>query len=202
MVATPVSTKILAEAKEQAEKILAEADEQIQQIQAQAQKEIEQLDKQIQADTDQAAAQEQHRVLAGARRAVTAELLQTKHEVLDKLFATVKETLAKMPAEDYRRMLSGWLKQTVVTGDEQVVPTEGEKHLNKELLEQANKQLGKTGKLQLSEEKVPGAGGFVLAEEKTQTRVTWEVLLSQARRDLEPELCKMLFSDQLEKPQQ
>ncbi|NIA06685.1 MAG: hypothetical protein GWP14_03455 [Actinobacteria bacterium] len=199
MAATPVSDKILAEAKEQAEKILAEADKQIQQIREQAKKELEQLDKQIKADSEQAAAQEQHRILAGARQAVTAELLQIKHKMLDKVFADVKEALGQMSAKDYQKMLTGWLKEAVTTGDEQVLAAEGEKHLSEELLEQVNNEL-KNGKLKLSQEKVAGAGGFVLAEEKTQTRVTWEVLLSQARRELEPELCKMLFADQQDKP--
>ena len=201
MVGTPVSDKILAEAKEQAEKILAQGNKQIQQIQAQAKKDLEQLDKEIQADIEQATAQEQHRVLAGARRAVTAELLQTKHEVLDKVFTDVKEALAKMPAEEYQKMLTGWLKQAVETGDEQVVPTKGEKYLDEKLLEQVNKQLKKDGKLALSKEKLAGEGGFVLAGEKTQTRLTWEVLLSQARRELEPELSKKLFSYKQEEPQ-
>ena len=200
MATTPVSEKILAEAQEQAEKILAQADEQVQQIQDQAKKELEQLDKEIQADVEQAAAQEQHRVLAGARRSVTAQLLQTKHEVLDRVFVSAKEALAKMPVEEYQKMLIGWLKQAVETGDEQIVAAKGEKHLDEKLLEQVNEQLSKPGKLQLSKEKVAGEGGFVLAGEKTQTRVTWEVLLSQARRELEPELSKKLFSDKQEKP--
>ena len=200
MVATPVSDKILAEAKEQAEKILAEAEEQIEQIQDQAKKELEQLDKGIQADVGQAAAQEQHRVLAGARRAVTAELLQTKHEILNKVFAGVKEALAKMSAEDYQKMLAGWLKEAITSGQEQVLPAEGEKHLSQELLEKVNKQLEKDGKLTLSKDKVAGAGGFVLEEGKARTRVTWEVMLSQARRELEPVLSKKLFADQQDKP--
>lgn len=199
MVATPVSNKILAQAKEQAEKILAEANEQIEQTQDQAKKELDQLDKEIQADIEQAVAQEQHRVLAGARRAVTAELLQTKHEVLDKVFENVKKALSKMPADDYRQMLRGWLKQVDLTGEEQVIATKGEKHLKQELLDEVNKQLNKTGKLELSKEKVAGAGGFVLAGKKTQIRLTWEVLLSQARRELEPALSKKLFSDKQDK---
>jgi vacuolar-type H+-ATPase subunit E/Vma4 len=200
MVATPVSDKILAEAEEQAGTILAETNKEIEQIQAQAKKELEQLDKQIQADLEQASAQEQHRILAGARQAVTAELLQTKHEMLDKVFAGAKKSLAKMPAEDYQKMLAGWLKEAVTTGDEQVLPAEGEKHLSQELLEKVNGKLKKNGKLKLSKEKVAGSGGFVLEEEKTRTQVTWEVLLSQARRELEPELSKKLFADQQDKP--
>ena len=70
---------------------------------------------------------------------------------------------------------------------------EGEKHLDQQLVDQANQQLDKDASLELSQEKIPGSGGFLLSADKISTRVTWEVLLEQARRELEPELAKMLF---------
>ena len=71
-------------------------------------------------------------------------------------------------------------------------------HLSQELLDEVNKEL-KNGRLRISKEKVAGSGGFVLEEEKTRTQVTWEVLIGQARRELEPELSKKLFADQQDK---
>ncbi len=47
--------------------------------------------------------------------------------------------------------------------------------------------------LQLSADKVPGSGGFLISADKISTNVTWEVLLAQTRRELEPELSKLLF---------
>ncbi len=190
---TAVSSKILAEADEQAQEILAEAEKQVQQLQDQAQKELDALDKQIQADVDQAAQQEQHRILAAARQAVTAELLQAKHQVLDEVFTAAKKSLSDMPPDEYRQFLVDLLKQAVSTGNEAVVAAEGEKHLDQKLLDQAKQQSDKTASLQLSQDKIPGSGGFLLAAGKISTRVTWEVLLEQARREFEPELTKMLF---------
>jgi len=195
MSSTSVSEKILAEAKEQADKILAKANVQVGQIQDQGQKETGSLDKQIQAEADQAALQEQHRILAKARQEVTARILQTKHEVLEKVFRAVEEALAKMPADEYRKLLARMLEQAVVSGNEIVVPAEKEKHLNQQLLDQVAAKLGKSGKLKLSDKKIPGRGGFILFEQKASTKVTWEVLLSQARRELQPQLSKMLFAD-------
>ncbi len=201
MIATPVSTKILAEADEQAQQILDEAEKQVQQIQDQGQKDLDALDKQIQADSDQDAQQEQHRILAAARQAITAELLQAKHQVLDEVFTTAKRTLTDMPPDEYRQFLVDLLKQAVSTGNETVVAAEGEKHLDQQLLDQANKQSDKTASLQLSQDKIPGSGGFLLAAGKINTKVTWEVLLTQARRELEPELAKMLFPASSEAPE-
>ncbi len=193
MATTPVSTKILAEADEQAQQILAETDKQVQQLQDQAQKDLDTLDKQIQADVDQAARQEQNRILAAARQAVTAELLRAKHQVLDEVFSSAKKSLADMPPDQYRQFLVDLLKQAVSGGKEDVLAADGEKHLDQQLLDQANKQLKNTATLQLSQDKIPGSGGFLLTADKISTRVTWEVLLTQARRELEPELAKTLF---------
>ena len=193
MATTPVSTKILAEADEQAQQILAETEKQVQQLQDRSQKEFDTLDKQIQADVDQAATQEQHRILAAARQAVTAELLQAKHKLLDQVFTAAKQSLTDMAPDKYRQFLVDLLKQAVSSGKEDVLVADGEKHLDQKLLDQVNKQLKNTAALQLSKEKIPGSGGFLLTADKISTRVTWEVLLTQARRELEPELAKTLF---------
>ncbi len=172
MSTTAVSSKILAEAEEQAQEILAEAEKEVQQIQEQAQKELDALDKQIQADSEQAARQEQHRILAAARQAITAELLQAKHQVLDEVFSTAKQALTDMAPDEYRQFLVDLLKQAVSTGKEAVVAAEGEKHLDQQLVDQANQQLDKTASLELSKDKIPGSGGFLLAAGKISTKVT------------------------------
>lgn len=188
-----VSNKIMAEAQEQARQIQAESDEQVQRIQEQAQKELDALDKQIQAESEQGAGQEQHRILAAARQAITAELLQAKHKVLDEVFSTAKQSLTDMAPDQYRQFLLELLKQAVSGGTEDVLAAEGEKHIDQQLVDRANKELGSHGSLKLSSEKIPGSGGFLLSADKISTKVTWEVLLEQARRELEPELAKMLF---------
>ena len=193
MSTTPVSTKILAEAEEQAKQILAEAEKEVQQIQDQAKKELDALDKQIQADVEQAATQEQHRILAAARQSIVAETLQAKHKVLDDIFTSAKQSLTDMPPEQYREFLVNLLKQAVSGGKETVILTEGEKHLDQQIIDQAVQQSDKETSLELSQEKIPGDGGFLLTADKISTRVTWEVLLTQARRKLEPKLAGLLF---------
>ena len=203
MTTTPVSTKILAEADEQAQQILAETDKQVLKLQDQSQKELDTLDKQIQADVDQASRQEQNRILAAARQAVTAQFLQAKHEVLDQVFTASKQSLTDMAPDQYRKFLLDLLTQAASTaiGNETVLPAKGEKHLDQKLLDQANKQLNNNATLKLSKDKIPGAGGFLLTADKISTRATWEILLTQARRELEPELAKMLFPASSEAPE-
>ncbi len=192
MTTTPVSTKILAEADEQAKQILAEADEQVQQIQDQAQKEFDAMSRQIQDDVDQAAQQEQNRILAAARQTVTTELLRAKHQILDEVRAAAGKSLTDMPTEQYRKFLLDLLKQATFSTNQTVLPAEGEKNIDQKLLDQANQQSDKTT-LKLSTDKVPGSGGFLISAGKISTNVTWETLLTQARRELEPQLSKLLF---------
>ena len=193
MTTTPVSTKILAEADEQAKQVLAEAETQVQQIQDQAQKELDALSQQIQDEVEQAAQQEQNRIMAGARQTLTSDLLKAKHQILDQVFADAGKALTDMPPEQYRKFLLDLLKQASSDGDETVLPAEGEKNIDQALLDQANQQSGKAT-LKLSDNKVPGSGGFLMSAGKISTNVTWETLLTQARRELEPQLSKLLFT--------
>ncbi len=90
-------------------------------------------------------------------------------------------------------MLADWLKEGAVSGQETVAPAEGEKHLDEGLLNEVNRAFGEKGKLQLSKDKIPGSGGFMLQEGKVRTIATWETVLGQARRELEPEIGGKLF---------
>ena len=67
------------------------------------------------------------------------------------------------------------------------------KPVYQQIIDQVVQQSDKDASLELSQEKIPGSGGFLLTADKISTRVTWEVLLTEARRELEPELAGMLF---------
>ena len=73
---------------------------------------------------------------AGARQAVTARLLQAKHEMIEKVLSAAQKSLGKMPADQYRQLLKDLLKRSVVSGKETVIAAEGEKHLDQGLLDE------------------------------------------------------------------
>jgi len=85
----------------------------------------------------------------------------------------------------------------VETGNEEVVVDKSENRIDQELINQVNQRLAgqNKGNLRLSEQRQELGGGFILRRGKIRTNVSFEVLLSQARKGLEIELAKGLFGN-------
>ena len=83
------------------------------------------------------------------------------------------------------------------TGDEEVVVDTNEGRIDHEFIKQINRELGSDYKsnLKLSDEKQDIGAGFILKRGKIKTNVSIQVLLEQARKELEIELAKELFGN-------
>jgi len=86
--------------------------------------------------------------------------------------------------------------ETVETGDEEVIIDNNETQIDQRFIEQVNRKLGPgyKGNLRLSDERQNIGGGFILKRGKIKNNVSLQVLLTQARKELEIELAKELFS--------
>ena len=89
------------------------------------------------------------------------------------------------------------LLEAVETGDEEVIVDTNEGRINHEFIKQINRQLGPgvKGNLKLSDKKQDIGAGFILTRGKINTNVSIEVLLDQARKELEIQLAKELFEN-------
>ena len=98
--------------------------------------------------------------------------------------------------EDYRKLCSKLILKAVETGDEEVIVDKNETRIDQKFVKQINRELGPgfKGNLRLSDEKQDLGGGFVLKRGKIKNNVSFEVLLAQARKELEIELAKELFA--------
>jgi hypothetical protein len=85
----------------------------------------------------------------------------------------------------------------VETGDEEVIVDKRDNRINQDLIDQVNQQLSSKGKgeLKLSEQKQDIGAGFILKRGQIKTNVSLGVLLQQARKELEIDLAKELFTD-------
>jgi transcription antitermination factor NusA-like protein len=83
----------------------------------------------------------------------------------------------------------------VETGDEEVILDKKEKRIDQEFIKAVNRELGSRSKanLKLADEEQNLAGGFVWKRGRIKNNVSFEVLLNQARKQLEIELAKDLF---------
>lgn len=196
MGAEEVVEKILADAKAEAQKIKQQADDKEAAEQAKLDGQLDQYNKQTQALAEKRAGDEKLHILATARMDIAKQLLAEKRKILNEVFEQAQNRLKKLPDAEFRRLMTKLMLDAVETGDEEVIVDKNETRIDDEFISQINRQLGsdKKGKLKLSSESQNLGAGFILKRGKIKVNVSVDVLLNQARKELEIELAKELFS--------
>jgi V/A-type H+-transporting ATPase subunit E len=196
MEAQQVTEKILADANAEAAKIKKEAAEIQAAEQAKADGQMDDYKKQTDALAQKAAKDKKLHLLASARMDIARESLAEKRKILDEVFEQARRQLQKLPDDDYRRLCSKLMHAAVETGDEEVIIDKNERRIDQDFIKQINRELGPgyKGNLRLSEQKLDLGGGFILKRGKIKNNVSLEVLLAQARKELEIELARDLFA--------
>ncbi len=196
MEAEQVVEKILADAGAEAEKIKKEAQAKEAAEQDKLNEQLEEYKKQTGILAKKAGEDEKSHILAAARMDIAKEFLAEKRKILDEVFEQARRQLQNLPDEEYRSLIKKLLLDTVETGDEEVVVDTNENRIDHEFIRQINRELGPgyKGNLRLSDQRQDLGAGFILKRGKVKTNVSIEVLLEQARKELEIELAKELFS--------
>jgi len=195
MDAEQVVEKILADAKAEAEKIKKQAEENQAAEQAKLHEQLTEYKKQTETLAQKAANDKKAHLLAAARMDIAKQFLAEKRKILDEVFAQAREKLRNLSDEDYLKFMTGLILQAVETGDEEVIVDKNETRIDQKFIKQINRRLGPgyKGNLRLSDETDNLGGGFILKRGKIKNNLSIEVLLTQARKDLEIELAKQLF---------
>jgi V/A-type H+-transporting ATPase subunit E len=197
MEAEQVVEKILADAKAEADKIKKEAEEKEAAEQAKLTEQLDEYKKQTELLAKKAGEDEKSHILAAARMDIAKEYLAEKRKLLDEVFEQARRQLQDLPDKEYLALIKKLLLDTLETGDEEVVVDTNEGRIDREFIKQINRKLG-TGKksdLKLSDQKQDIGAGFILKRGKIKTNVSIQVLLEQARKELEIELAKELFGN-------
>jgi len=197
MEAVQVVEKILADAKAEAEKIRKRAEENEAAEQAKLAEQLDEYKKQTKILAKKAGEDEESHILAAARMDIAKQLLAEKRKILDEVFEQAHEQLQNLPDEEYRALCTKLMLETVETGTEEIVVDKNENRINQDLIDQVNRQLSSKGKgeLKLSDQKQDIGAGFILKRGQIKTNVSLDVLLDQARKELEIDLAKELFQD-------
>ena len=195
MDAEQVVEKILFDARAEAEKITNQAQEKEAAEQAKLDEQLAEYKKQTEIVAQKAAKAKRLHLLSAARMEIAKGFLAEKRKILDEVFARARKLLLKLPDKEYRQLITNLMLKAVETGDEEVIVDTNENRIDQELISQVNEQLRSKGKgnLRLSDQRQGLGGGFILRHGKIKNNVSFEVLLAQARRDLEIELAKELF---------
>ena len=197
MEAEQVVEKILADAENEAEKIKKQADEKAAAEQAKLNEQLSEYKKQTEILAQKAGQEKKAHLLAAARMDIAKEYLAEKRKILDEVFARAQTQLQNLPDEEYLKVCTRLMLEAVETGDEEVIVDKNEKRIDQKFIEQVNQKLGSSrkGNLSLSSEKQNLGAGFILRRGRIKNNVSLEVLLTQARKELEIELAKKLFGN-------
>jgi len=196
MAAENVVEKILADARAEAEKIGKQAQERDAAEQAKLDEQLRQFDEQTEALAKKAAEDEKSHILAAARMEMAKEYLAEKTRILREVFEQARGRLHSLPDKEYLDLMTRLMVQAVETGEEEVIVGREETRINQELVDRVNEQLSAKGKgrLTFSGDRAAIQGGFILRRGKIKKNVSTDVLLDQARKDLEIQLAQELFT--------
>jgi V/A-type H+-transporting ATPase subunit E len=197
MEATQVVDKILADAKAEAQKIKKQTNASEAAEQAKLNEQLDEYKKQTEILAKKAGQDEESHILAAARMDIAKQLLAEKRKILDEVFEQARLQLQNLPEQDYRSLCTKLMIEAVETGDEEVIVDKNDNRINQDFIDQVNRQLSSKGKgeLKLSEQKQDIGAGFILKRGKIKTNVSLDVLLEQARKELEIDLAKELFTN-------
>lgn len=192
-----VVAKIISDANEKANEIAAKADAEMSKQTQQLAQQLDEYNQQTQTLAKDAADDKTQRILAAARMAGIKADLQAKRQVIDKVFNEALNRLASLDDNAYCGLMEKLLTKAVQTGDEEVIVGQNETRLNSEFIKQLNRKLGNgyKGNLRLSDKKHNAKGGFILKRGDIRTNATLEVLVEQARVELETKTAGILFGN-------
>ncbi|UCC22082.1 MAG: V-type ATP synthase subunit E [Planctomycetota bacterium] len=196
MEAEQVVKKILADADAEAAKIKAEADEKLADEQRKFDEQLGEYKKQTDILAKKAAQDKKEHLLAAARMDIAKKFLAEKRKIIDEVFDKARTQLQNLPDDQYSKLMTKLMLQAVETGDEEIIIGKNEKRIDQKFVKQINRELGPgfKGNLRLANERNNLTGGFILKRGKIKNNVSIDVLLQQARKELEIQLAKELFA--------
>ncbi len=183
-----VVKKIMEDAEKERQKILEMAKIEEDKILKDAEKTSEEIIKRAEKEAQIRKEDEKNRKLSAVRIKIRKEILAKKREIIDELLKKALEKVIR--DEGYSDRMKELLKNSVVTGEEEVIVSKNEKVLDDKWLKEFNKK--EKTKLKLVKEG-DFIGGFILKCGKIEVDCTLESLLQSKRTEIEINLNKILF---------
>ncbi|AQT68008.1 V-type ATP synthase subunit E [Anaerohalosphaera lusitana] len=197
MDAKEVVSKILAEANTEADSIKADAEQKVRAQKEQFDAKMDRFKKESDAKAEKAAEEARQQQLAAARMDIKKQKSQAKAQLLNDVFEKALDELVAMPDDRYKDLMTKLMIKAAQTGDEEVIIGKDEKRIDENLVKNVNRQLGsdKKGSLKLASERADIKGGFILSRGKINVNASAQVLIEQAREELDIDIASELFED-------
>ncbi|HBG14643.1 MAG TPA: hypothetical protein DDW96_04900 [Synergistaceae bacterium] len=188
-----IKAKIEADAKAEAEEIIGKFKEQADEILAAARLESEKIQKRLEEKIRSEETEVRRRKKIVADLEVRKLDLGARRELIEMTFNKALDVLSQTSDSGYLAFMEGLMAEGAANGDEEVLLAKNEKRVTKKWIEEFNEKYKK--RLSLSDEMVPGSGGFALRRNDISVNCTLEVLLRWVREDMEAEVVSRLFSE-------
>lgn len=187
---------ILNEANSEAKNILAEAQQRKEHQHQKMQIAAENKTKEILNAAIKQGEENKKRMLAVYGLELRKEQLKEKRMLLDEVYAKAMHTIINLPKEEYLKLVSNLLLNTVSTGSEEVILSKNEKFIDLAFLNGVNKMLadnGKKGALHFGHEKADINGGFILVEGGLFVNCSFDMVIKELRDKTEMHTAQILF---------
>lgn len=119
------------------------------------------------------------------------KILNKKSRLLDEVFEQAVKKIKELDKNNYKKFMRRMIKQSVVTGREEVIPGEKEKIFTEDFIDNLNKK-NKWG-LKIRKKTRDIDSGFILKGKNFQTVVDFENIKEYLREQKEEEVIKKLF---------
>lgn len=185
------ATNIIQQSKGEAERII---NEKINDARLRAEKETK---TEIEKATADAAAQFD-RIVSDSKRRINWMILEERKKLIDKVFDQLKNKLTTFTdTKDYDYLLIKLLNNVVEKVDsDKLIISFNEKDLNKKIPSSITIKSGKIIRLEKSPQPLETLGGaiFQSGDGKITINQTFEEIIAQERKNLEPKIASILFS--------
>ncbi|MGI5936707.1 MAG: V-type ATP synthase subunit E [Oscillospiraceae bacterium] len=192
-----ITARIESDARKEAEAILSEADERCEEIRTEYEKLAqEEYWKLIRAGVKDCEARV--KLLAStAEMEAKKRILSMKQEMVARAFVRAVELILSRPVEEYAGFLAHQAARAAVTGTEEIILNSKDREsCGRKVVRLANDLLNKrgiAGKLTLSYETRPMAGGVILKQGGIETNCSIEALIETYRNELSAPVANVLF---------
>lgn len=187
-----ITSKILDDAKDQAEASLNEARLRAESIVNDAREKAKELEMSLtssgEIERDKLMGRRKSVAEIDGRKIVLAE----KRKLIDKAFEEAADIIASMDKEEYTGLLFEKIIQGEAKGCELVLNQEDRDSIGEILVSKVNKELGE-GSLKLSEEVRNIKGGFLLKRGRIYINSSIENMISDVKEELITEVAEKLF---------
>ncbi len=187
-----ITSKILSDAKNNADSSLMSAENTRQEIINKAKSEAEVIMKTEAERAAKDAVELKNRRVSAAELQGRKMLLSAKQEAIKKSFDTAIEKLKAMPEDEYLSFLTQGILNIPNSEGTIILNAKDRENIGERLVKAVNEKLG-AEKVELSKNTVLASGGFVLKKGSVEINSTFETLLDSIKDELTGSIANVLF---------